>query len=123
MMKIRYAVAVLLLCGIAYGVGRAQSMVFVPQGFVTGNQYRQLPIRERLAYTTGLIDGLLLSPAFGAPRSHTAWIGECIHGMQNPQIQAMFDRQLEAKPEQWHGGANIIMKDALLNRCPNAPKQ
>lgn len=120
MMKIRYAVVVLLLCGIAYGVGRAQSMVFVPRGFYTGNTYREMPAIGKLAYTTGMIDGLLLARVFGAD---TAWIGKCTDGMQNLQIKAMFDRQLEAKPEQWHQGANQIMKDALLNRCPNAPNQ
>jgi len=79
---------------------------------------------EKTAYIEGVCDGFLMAPAFGAPNSGTKPLLQCISGMNNAQVTAIFDKYLAERPERWHVSANMLMHEALVKACKLAtPKK
>ena len=46
-------------------------------GFVTGNQYRDMTGIQKRSYVAGLLDGMLLAPAFGGSEERMQWFLVC----------------------------------------------
>ena len=59
--------AMLLLA--ASPVAAEERGVAIHHGFYTGNAYRDLPEGQRWTYVSGVIEGMLLAPLYGAPKS------------------------------------------------------
>ena len=82
-----------LVSGLA--VPASAEVTLVHEGFVTGDKYRSLPAGQRFGYVMGWLDGVFVSPLFGAP-GHTqdgtalAALARCVVGMNNPQLDAIF---------------------------------
>jgi hypothetical protein len=91
--------------------------VEVKSGFHTGNSYRALSVAERASYGSGIIDGLLMAPVFGAPKGRMQWLERCISGMSNEQVAAIFTRYNERHPEGWDEHMQFIAYRALLEAC------
>ena len=70
----------------------------------------------------GLIDGLFLSPFFGAPKARIQWLENCVERMTDEQVAAIISKYLSDNPARWHESVHTSVYSALLQSCPGAPK-
>ncbi len=57
--------------------GAAGEKVRIHGGFVTGNQFRDMTGLQKKMYVAGLLDGMLLAPAFGGTEARMQWLHAC----------------------------------------------
>lgn len=67
----------------------------------------------------GILDGMLLAPAFGAPDDGTKLksLGTCIEGMTNVQVKAIIDKFLKDHPERWNNPMHTVAFTAMMEGC------
>ncbi len=92
-------------------------LVQVRSGFLTGNTFRELSDDGKAGYAMGFVNGLLMAPAFKAPRTEMRWVEECISGMADTQIAAILDKFLAENPARWHEPMNVLSHVALKASC------
>lgn len=107
----------LLLMLITPFVVHADNGISVKRGFITGNTFRALDQPSKNVYATGLVDGILLAPFYGAPEERLNNFERCTAGMTGQQIVAIFEKHLKENPERWHHDMHIIAFSALREAC------
>ena len=128
-----------LATGVALGlsvVGAAanhlpdKAAVTIHRGFLTGMDFRKLTMAEQRSYAAGIVDGMLLAPAFDAPKrddfqpkamaaaSRIEWLETCVEGMDDEQVAAMISKWLRDHPERWHHTLHTSVYAAMLDSCP-----
>jgi len=95
----------------------AESKVSISTGFITGNTFRALDVVSKNLYATGIIDGMLLSPLYGAPKGNLAQLEKCTEGMNGQQLVAIFNKYLNSDPEVWDRGMHTIVYSAMNVAC------
>ncbi len=67
----------------------------------------------------GLVDGLFLSPMFGAPERRPNQLQTCLLSLNldNQQIVALVSRELDADPVTWSQSAHSTVFRALRQAC------
>lgn len=98
-------------------MAHANDGVAVHDGFITGNIFRALDPTSKNVYATGLIDGILLAPLYGAPKEGLKNFEKCTVGMTGQQVVAIFEKYLNNNPERWHNSMHIIAFSALKGAC------
>jgi hypothetical protein len=103
--------------------GRAQvpardEPVTIHDGFLTGQQFRDLPESARKFYAAGVVDGAFLAPLFGAPKPRLQWLETCAVGMTDIQVAAIILKFLSDNPGRWHQPVHASAYAALLQACP-----
>ena len=96
--------------------------VVIHNGFITGQQFRDLPDVARKFYAAGIVDGVFLAPLFGASKPRLEWLEGCVVGMTDVQIAAIISKYLDDNPARWHQSVHAAAYSALRQSCPNAPK-
>jgi hypothetical protein len=95
----------------------------IKNGFGTGNDYRQYTKAERLSYSMGFVNGLLMAPAFDAPKQQTKWLEEYVVGMKSEQVATIISKFLDDNPGRWHEALNVLSfaatKDAYDKAHPS----
>jgi hypothetical protein len=92
---------------------RVERVVGIQDGFVRGKEYLEFSQREQCAYAAGIIDGMLLSPLFGASKEELRWLDEGILGRGNVEIAAIIERYLEDNPARQHESLHTIVYSTL----------
>ena len=118
-MKMKSSVRILLiaLLLISVSIQAADDGFVIKSGFLTGTQYRSLNGIDRQKYAMGLIDGILLSPFFGADNKRLAWLELCATGMNGEQIVAILDKYLRENPARWHESMNTLTYFSMKQEC------
>ncbi len=114
------ALAVVLVSGRVSPVAAADEAgtITVRSGFITGAGFLELSESEQSVYAMGVVDGLLLSPLFGAPDKGGAFrLAECLVGLSGKQVAAMVKKFLDENPKRWLEDAHILVYGALLEPC------
>jgi len=90
----------------------------VEPGFEEVRSYRAMLDPLRYEYVSGVIDGLLVSVAAGAPQKAMNALKECIARDNIAQITGMVDKYVAGHPEYWESGAHVMVYLALRDHCP-----
>jgi hypothetical protein len=106
----------LVILGMPFVV-HADDGIAVQNGFITGNTFRALDQASKNVYATGLIDGILLAPLYGAPEERLNNFEQCTVGMTGQQVVAIFGKYLKNNPERWHNSMHVIAFSALREAC------
>jgi hypothetical protein len=85
--------------------------------FIRGQEYRQMNETQRGTYVMGVIDGLMLAFAITNQKTSQRWLEECTKDMKVDQLTAIVTRYITTNPDKWHMSANVLVHDALLQRC------
>ena len=104
-------------------------------GAVTGNKYKRMSSEQQELWFVGALDGMM-AESFGlfgvllrsnmlaetpeyyvSHRGYDSWLGDCLGKYDIKQIQAVFEKQLEAKPEAWHAPAALIAREVIIGFC------
>lgn len=92
--------------------------VAINNGFGTGEDYLKMDTSEQRAYAMGVVNGMLLAPLFGAPKSKMLRIENCLVGMTDSQVAAILAKYLRDNPGRWHETPHAPMLAALMENCP-----
>ena len=116
--------AVLTVLSIAgQTVAKEREVAWIQNAWITGNEYRQMPESQRVVYVMGLLDGIKISPFFGAPSGPEGPEGVlarqyyCTKGMSNYQLEAILQKFLNEHPERWHDDIHTLFYGALDSAC------
>lgn len=104
----------LILCALS---ASAEEFIEIHDGFLTGNDYLKKTQQERSFYAMGIIDGMFLSPLFGASKNNLLWLERCVEGMGNYQMEAIISKYLENHPGEWHHNLHTITFRAMKEAC------
>jgi hypothetical protein len=72
-------------------------------------------------YAMGLLDGMYMSPAFGAPANNKVLleIEMCVEGMKSSQVAAIIEKYVKDHPEKWDWDLKDTGYNAMLDGCRN----
>lgn len=112
----KYKIAILLV-SILPTLCHASEKVTVHTGFITGNTFLTLEPTSKNIYATGLIDGILLAPFYGAPGDNLKYFETCATGMPVRQVVAIFEKYLKENPEGWHRSMHVLGHLAMKQAC------
>lgn len=96
----------------------AEETVAIQSGFLTGEAYLNSSDSRQRAYAMGLVDGLFISPLFGAPKAEVRPYEKCVVGMSDRQVAAILTKYLREHPGRWHESAHVAFFAALKGTCP-----
>ncbi len=89
----------------------------IPGGFVSGQAYLDMPNLRKIAYVTGLLDGMFLAPVFGGTVARQAWFGLCIDALGRTGIRDILVRRLRANERTWNNRNPAKMYRAIRAGC------
>ena len=99
-------------------VSIAKDLVTIQNGFLTGERLMTMSSPEQRAYTMGIVNGILISPFFGAEGKEIDRIKKCLTGMSDSQLVAIHMNYLQKNPATWHQTPHISFLNALIEVCP-----
>lgn len=91
--------------------------VSISNGIVKGNTYRDWPDGAKQGYLMGVVDGIYLSPFWGADSKDVTPLQNCLIGVRSDQLQAIVDAYLNRRPEIWDETMHTSVYGALLDAC------
>lgn len=92
----------------------------IKTGFLTGQTYLHMSPAQRSAYAMGVVDGIFLSPFFGAQKGKVTWLETCAAGMSASQLVAVLDQYLHGNPVRWHEPMHVLALSGLKQACQGA---
>lgn len=111
---------VLALAAPATTVARAKTQIH--GGFVSGQAYLDMPALRKIAYVTGLLDGMFLAPVFGGTVARQAWFGLCIDRLGRTGVRDVLVRRLRADARTWSNRNPAKMFRAIRASCREGEK-
>jgi hypothetical protein len=93
----------------------------IHKGFLKASQYLEFGKDSQSVYAMGLLDGMYMSPAFGAPASNKVLleIETCVEGMYSTQVAAIIEKYVKDHPEKWNWDLKDTGYNAMLEGCRN----
>jgi len=93
----------------------------IHNGFLKADQYLKFDEGYQRTYAMGLLDGIYMSPAFGAhARNKTLLeIETCVEGMKSSQVAAIIEKYVRDHPEKWDWDLKDAGYNAMLEGCRN----
>lgn len=90
-------------------------------GFLKAGQYLEIDESFQRFYAMGLLDGMYMSPAFGAPASNKVLVKveTCVEGMKAAQVAAIIAKYVKDHPEEWDWDLHLVGYNAMLEGCQN----
>ncbi len=113
----------LLATAAASAVAAQERSATIHQGFYSGNAYREFDEGQRWLYVSGVIEGMLLAPLYGAPRREMSWLESCVAGMSNKQVTAIVDKFMSENPARWHEDMHTLVYSAMIGVCKRRSAQ
>ena len=113
-MKSVLIVLALLICVDGYA---SQQQVSISRGFFTGKDYFEMSDSEKRAYATGAINGMLVSPFFGAPEERMHWLKTCSAKLSDEQTASIIRQYIDSDSNQLSMSLNVVTFNALKNAC------
>ena len=95
----------------------AQEGTLIHNGFITAQQFMRASESMQRGYVMGYIDATFISPLLGSPKARVVPIENCVEGMNDEQLVAMFLKYLRNNPERWHQSAHAAFYATILDAC------
>ena len=95
----------------------SQQPVSISRGFFTGKDYFEMSDSEKRAYATGAINGMLVSPLFGAPEDRVTWLKTCTVKLSDEETAAILSKYIASDPNQMTLSLNVVTFNALKDAC------
>lgn len=95
----------------------SQQKVSISRGFFTGKDYFEMSDGEKRAYATGAINGMLVSPLFGAPEDRVNWLKTCTVKLSDEETSAILSKYILSDPNQMTLSLNVVTYNALKHAC------
>lgn len=86
-------------------------------GYLTGNAYQALDDGARMGWLVGVMDGIMAEDFTINSPPGGPWLGKCVEELDKEQLKAIFEKELQAKPQAWHAPAALIFRATLSRFC------
>ncbi|MFO0996128.1 MAG: hypothetical protein U1F33_05540 [Alphaproteobacteria bacterium] len=96
----RWLIVLLILLPIA-AFSQDERKTRIMGGYVTGREYMDMDGLEKKAYIRGLLDGMLLAPAFGAKEEDMEWFVACTKGLDITDIRKYLYEYIRSRSDLW----------------------
>ena len=73
----------------------------IHSGYISGEEFLDMNGLEKKAYVAGLVEGMLLAPAFGAPDSNMLWFYECTRALGLRELRHILFVYIKGRDELW----------------------
>lgn len=118
----RLIVLALLLaatCGAAPAWGQEEDSdrVRIHGGYVAGVEYLDMDGLQKKAYVKGLVEGMLLAPAFGAPEENMLWLYDCTNEMDIDEVRKLLFDYIKDRHDLWENRNPAKSFRALSKAC------
>ena len=113
---LRTAGMLVMALGTAADAGEREE-VWIPGGFMTGEECLLVSSESMTSYMMGVVNGLLISPLYGAPAERATTLSQCLEGVTGTQLGATLQKWLRENPERWHEGCHLAAYMALRRLC------
>ncbi len=117
-----FIIILILAAAGADGAPAGKARTVIHGGFVSGKTYLDLPNLRKIAYVTGLLDGMFLAPVFGGTVARQAWFGLCIDTIGRPGIRDILVRRLRDNDRTWNNRNPAKMYRAIRAGCREGEK-
>lgn len=91
--------------------------VRIQGGYVAGVQYMDMDGLTKKAYVSGLIEGMLLAPAFGAPERNMEWFYVCTQEMGLNEIRKLLFEYIKDNHDLWENQNPAKNFRAIYQAC------
>jgi hypothetical protein len=96
---------------------RARAKTFIHGGFVSGKAYLDMPNLRKVAYVTGLLEGMFLAPKLGGDPKRMRWLALCTDAIGRRGVRDMLERYLLDKDRTWNNRNPAKMYRAIAAGC------
>jgi hypothetical protein len=88
-------------------------------GFVRAEVFLKFDEANQRAYAMGLLDGMYMAPAFGAPDNSKLLmkLTSCVEGMNSSQVAAIMGKYVQEHPERWDWDMKNDGYEAMIEAC------
>lgn len=86
-------------------------------GYVSGVQYMDMDGLQKKAYISGLLEGMLLAPAFGAPDENMEWFYVCTKEMGLNEIRQLLFEYIKTNYDLWENRNPAKSFRAIYQAC------
>ena len=117
MRKFLYIAIMLELVSIQSADAKERRAVTIYNGYMTGEKCHEASENELSWHMMGVVNGLLISPFYGAPSDRMEPLSQCLREVTNKQLGAILKKWLKENPERWHEGCNIAAFQVLRRLC------
>lgn len=111
-----------------------ESSLAVPLGYVSGNNYLEFSEQERTVWFMGFMDGLMAEDFHSKPQVtfkddanldmrgedywlDRLWTSRCAARHPITQLKAVFEKELNDRPDTWHAPASFIARGKIYEMC------
>ena len=95
----------------------AQQTVSISRGFFTGKDYFEMSETEKRAYATGAINGMLVSPFFGASDERLTWLKSCTGKLSDEQVASIISVYISAESSRLDMSLNVLTFSSFKEAC------
>lgn len=103
----------------AVAVQAKEGAIFLPHGFVKGEDFIRMDANPRADYVMGLLDGMFAGTLFGASEPRVQALKRCNSERNNVQLAEVLYQYIKAHPEDWHYGAHLLFYNRMVELCPD----
>jgi hypothetical protein len=107
----------LVVLGLFTLISINQQQVKISRGFFNAKDYLSMSDTERRAYATGAINGMLVSPFFGASEENLNWLKTCTSAMSDEQLASVLSDYIRSQPNQLDSTLNVVTFTAIREHC------
>lgn len=114
------ALAMLAAAAMAEQGGQAEEQgdgTKIPGGFTSGRDYVDMPGRSKSAYVSGLMDGMVLAPAFGGDIDRMEWFLACTEMVGVSEMRDAINDYMFAHSDEWENRNPAKFYRAIAERC------
>jgi len=119
----RSPTATLILAGLAVALlagepaKAARAKILIQGGFVSGKAYLDMPNLRKIAYVTGLLEGMFLAPRLGGDPKRLRWLALCTDAIGRRGVRDLLERYLLDRDRIWNNRNPAKMFRALVAGC------
>jgi len=109
----------LIVCGIALltAATPARAKTLIQGGYVSGKAYLDMPNLRKIAYVTGLLEGMFLAPKLGGDRARMRWLAHCTESIGRRGVRDVIEHYLLEKNRTWDNRNPAKMYRAIAIGC------
>ena len=112
-------VVTLIVCAVALltAAAPARAKTFIQGGYVSGKAYLDMPNLRKIAYVTGLLEGMFLAPKLGGDPDRMRWLALCTESIGRRGVRDVIEHYLLEKNRTWDNRNPAKMYRAIAVGC------
>jgi hypothetical protein len=111
------ALTIALAAGLMLPAGPARAKTLIQGGFVSGKAYLDMPNLRKIAYVTGLLEGMFLAPKLGGDPTRTRWLAICADSLGRRGMRDVIETYLVERNRSWNNRNPAKMYRAIAAGC------